>query len=161
MGVSFLSRRLWRPILLMVLAGILALLALDRFTGFTARRIQERRNAAIKAAVAEGDGIQDPAEAIRRYLAIEPRLPEIRVRILRRRWVEAVRKIQRFRKARRHPVLGAQAAEFDRDLRRHLAEMTARCDDALAGSGPPPALAWRFHNLRGMARVMEAFSITW
>lgn len=158
MHPSFFTRRLPRIILLILPAVIFALLGLDRFTGYTDRKIQERRNARLLAAIAAGDRISDPAAAVRHYLAIDPPLQEVRLRVLRRQWTLALHKMDRIRKARRHPVLSGQMPEFHEDLARHLSNMTARCDESLAGEAPPPPeLSWRLYNLRGMAKVMEAF----
>lgn len=144
--------------LLIFPAVLFALLGIDRFTGYTARKIIEGRNARLQAAIAQGDRMADPAAAARHYLAIDPMLPEIRLRVLRRQWTMAVHKMDRIRKARRHPALNSRVPEFHQDLGRQLSDMAKRCDEALAGEAPPPeGLAWRFHNIRGMVKVMEAF----
>lgn len=139
---------------------ILAGLGVGSFWRYHDYRSQERHGRYLEHAIQSADMLEDDAEAVRQYAAIEPALPEVQIRILQRQWAIALDILHQIQQSKYNPLLEKDVPDLYRLLQANLDQIHDRSGSLLAESGLlRNDLLWQAHNLAAAARLMTAFTV--
>jgi len=118
------------------------------------------QNRQLQRVIQRVDTIPDDREAVARYRALSPRIPEVNLRVLQRQWSIALEILHRIQLARNNEALEQDIPQFTNELKDHLDGMRDACNTILAEKESLPGdIVWRIYNLNGAVKLLTAFLV--
>jgi hypothetical protein len=123
-------------------------------------RTLEFRNRQLESAIQTIDAIPDDREAVNRYKALSPHIPEVDLRILQRQWIIALGIIHQIQLARNNEELEQDTPRFMNELKDQLDGMRDKCNSILSEKESLSGdIVWRVYNLSGAVKLLTAFLV--
>lgn len=142
-------------LLLLSLALLFSALGFRQFIRYREFQGIEIRQELLKQGIRQADRIKDTAYAIRHYESLNPRIPEIRLRILLREW-ETVSEI--LKQISEKISSGSPVKSDFENLIAGLDPMEEQCDRLIEQERISEDIRWQAFNLRGAVRLSAAYA---